>query len=105
MVRGMPSKFAVLYCCDATKTTAQFPLFFFRNILCHFALFHRFPFSLDAHLEVDKEVFGRRAVDADVGQDVLLVMHADGVIKAYSMEYIKEKVGRDSSGWDAIGAL
>ena len=61
-----------------------------------FVVFRFPPLKLLVHFVLRKGVFGVSVTDASIHQNLLVVMHSDGQIKAYSLEYILEKVGLDS---------
>ena len=57
-----------------------------------FVVFRFPPLKLLVHFVLRKGVFGVSVTDASIHQNLLVVMHSDGQIKAYSLEYILEKV-------------
>ena len=57
-----------------------------------FVVFRFPPLKLLVHFVLRKGVFGVSVTDASIHQNLLVVMHSDGQIKAYSLEYILENV-------------
>jgi hypothetical protein len=62
------------------------------DVLMSFLVFRHPPLKFLAHFRVCKSVFGANVTDASVHHNLLVVMHSDGQIKCYSIEYILEKV-------------
>ena len=57
-----------------------------------FVVFQFPPLKLLVRFVLRKGVFGVSVTDASIHQNLLVVMHSDGQIKAYSLEYILENV-------------
>lgn len=57
-------------------------------------VFHFPPLAFTAHFSVSKHIFGSNIVDAVISHDLLIVMHSDDSLRAYSLSYIFEKVKR-----------
>lgn len=54
-------------------------------------VFHFPPLAFTAHFSVSKHIFGSNIVDAVISHDLLIVMHSDDSLRAYSLSYIFEK--------------
>ena len=66
-----------------------------RDGVVSFVVFRFPPLKLLVHFVLCKSVFGVSVTDASIHQNLIVVMHSDGQIKAFSLEYILENVMPD----------
>eukprot|EP00094_Tigriopus_californicus_P002461 TCALIF_02378-PA protein Name:"Similar to Dcaf17 DDB1- and CUL4-associated factor 17 (Rattus norvegicus)" AED:0.06 eAED:0.06 QI:139/1/0.66/1/1/1/3/0/372 len=54
-------------------------------------IFHFPPLTFKAHFNVSQSIFGSTIVDAVISHDLLIVMHSDDSLRAFSLNYILDK--------------
>ena len=79
--------------CNVVDAVAPVPLWMRDgDAVVSFVVFRFPPLKLLLRFVLRKSVFGSSVTDASIHQNLLVVMHSDGRIRAYSIEYIIENV-------------
>ena len=79
--------------CNVVDAVAPVPLWMRDgDAVVSFVVFRFPPLKLLLRFVLRKSIFGSSVTDASIHQNLLVVMHSDGRIKAYSLEYIIENV-------------
>lgn len=62
-----------------------------QNTVMHIAVFHVFPLEVIGIMEINKNVFGKSVIGADLVQGVLALYYSNKSVKMYSFEHIVQR--------------